>query len=487
MGRIQSGLFLKFFLLLLGICMLVVMLMVGVMQFFVYRHFSDYVLQQELDGLGGLADAFSTEYEKGNSWEKFRNNPRLWYDTVSRFFPDRSAHLPPPPGPGFQATPPDRAARDRSPPPRRHQVPELSSLARRLSLFDSNKRVVFGNPVRSEQAIRPIQLNSQVIGWLGLKREKHLSRPTDVSFLKAQSRAFYLIGAVVLVISVLVSVFLSFHLLAPIKRIAAGTRALRNRRFDTRITVTSNDEIGQLAQDFNMMARTFQRYEMLRRQWLSDIAHELRTPLAILQGEIEALQDGLREFNVNTADSLHSEVLYLSKMVTDLALIAKTESSILEMKQSPIRPVGILHGTLKRFQSRFHERGLHVETKFNDCEPARVMGNEDRLIQVFTNIFENALRYASSPGTIFAKAVCQKDHVRISIEDTGPGVPGESLSRLFDRLYRTDAARTRESGGSGLGLSICKSIVDAHQGRIWSENAASGGLRIVMRLPRHQP
>ena len=111
------------------------------------------------------------------------------------------------------------------------------------------------------------------------------------------------------------------------------------------------------------------------------------------------------------------------------------------------------------------------------------MGDADKLSQVFGNIFENIVRYSSWPGTIEVSAEAENDQIEIMIEDTGPGVPETSLPRLFDRLYRTDSARSRETGGSGLGLSICKSIIEAHQGKIWAENSVSGGLRIIIRLP----
>jgi two-component system sensor histidine kinase BaeS len=115
----------------------------------------------------------------------------------------------------------------------------------------------------------------------------------------------------------------------------------------------------------------------------------------------------------------------------------------------------------------------------------KISGDAGRLNQVFVNIFENTLRYASSPGTLTVGSDVKKDQINLFVEDTGPGVAEESLNKIFDRLYRTDTARNREKGGSGLGLSICKSIIEAHQGKIWAENSDSGGLRIMIELPEH--
>ncbi len=512
----KSRLFIKFLLLLLVTSLSVVILMVVTMQFFVYRNFSDYVVQQELDSLDGLAQALSQEYQKVNSWENFRNDPRRWHEIVTSYFPATESRLPPPPGSNnyersenhLDQINPDNGrksrpvhppvrdysgerdagdpieGRDRRPrpmPPRR--APEISVMALRLSLLDFQKQVVIGNPVLSGHAFKPIKMNQQVIGWVGLKKEPDTMNPTDISFLKRQSRAFYMIGVIVLMMAFAVSVIFSRHLTSPVKKIAIGARAIRNRRFDKRITVTSNDELGQLAEDFNAMAQTLQNYESTRRQWLSDIAHELRTPLAVLRGEIEALQDGIRKLNSQAVDSLHAEVIALSAIVNDLSLIAKTESGIIEMQYTPVNPLQVLQAAVQRFKARFDDRQINIRTDFQNAYKADTLGNAGKLAQVFANIFENTLRYAASPGTVTVGSDATKDSIRISIEDTGPGVTDESLHKLFDRLYRTDTARTRENGGSGLGLSICKSIIEAHQGKIWAEIAESGGLRIIIELP----
>ena len=505
----KSTLFLKFLMLLLATSLAVIIMMVVTMQFFVYHNFSDYVMQQELSTLDGLVEALSIEYQQGGSWEKFRNNPRRWHGIVARYFPaSESRH--PAPGYDLHERPLDREDRAilndaerrahfdnrsdsksaergwRPPPVPPHRAPELSLMARRLSLFDTEKKIIFGNSIMPEQILKKIELNNQVIGWLGLKKERQMTRPTDISFLKRQSRAFYMIGVIVLMMALIVSIIFSRHLTSPVKKLAQGAQAIRNRRFDERITVTSNDELGQLAQDFNAMAQTLQNFENVRRQWLVDIAHELRTPLAVLRGEIEALQDGIRRVNAKATDSLHAEVMVLSKIVNDLSLIAKTESGIVEMEFIPTDPVQVIRATIKRFQLRFDDSQIIVRPDFQNSEPLATVGDANKLSQVFSNIFENTLRYANTPGILTVGSDIAKDHIIIYIEDSGPGVADESLNKLFDRLYRTDTARTRETGGSGLGLSICKSIIEAHQGKIWAENGETGGLRMVIQLPRYK-
>jgi two-component system sensor histidine kinase BaeS len=154
-----------------------------------------------------------------------------------------------------------------------------------------------------------------------------------MAFLKQQARAFYMVGTIILALAALVAFLLSRHLLAPVQQLIKGTRRLTSRKFDTRINVSTTDELGQLAEDFNQMAQTLEKYEQLRQQWISDIAHELRTPLSILRGEIEALQDGIREASPERLDSLHGEVVHMSRIVSNLHDLSLAESAALHFKK----------------------------------------------------------------------------------------------------------------------------------------------------------
>jgi two-component system sensor histidine kinase BaeS len=230
------------------------------------------------------------------------------------------------------------------------------------------------------------------------------------------------------------------------------------------------------------MAQTLEEYERLRRQWISDIAHELRTPLSVLRGEIEALKDGVRQVNRETLDSLYSEARYLSKIVNDLHELSLADTGALAIKKVPIDPVLILNETLGRFKQRFAEQRITILNKLENRPPMTIIGDGDRLQQLFSNLLENTLRYADAPGTLKLGQERTENRLTLFLEDSGPGVPEEALDRLFDRLFRVDRSRSRTLGGSGLGLSICKSIAKALGGEIRAVNANSGGLRIEVEL-----
>ena len=432
-----------------------------------------------------VAAALATEYQTHKGWRTLKNNPGRWEKILRSNLPRSVFNLrrPPPRPPDIENKGSGGSAQD-IPPPR--PLRRVQRLARRLALFDADKQHVAGGRARVASdgyTLQEITVSGKTAGWLGLHKREHLTDPLVVRFLKQQSQMLYLIGGGILLLAAIVAFLLSKHLLAPIRKLTAGTQALASREFDTRIAVESGDELGQLAADFNTMAQTLEQYERMRQQWISDIAHELRTPLSILSGEVEALQDGVREVSPDALESLRSEARHLSKIVNDLHELSLADAGVLSIKKEPLDPVPVLNETLRHFRTRFEENQITVENSVKNDPSITVIGDADRLQQLFSNVLENTLRYADSPGTLKIWQDRTANRLAFIFEDSGPGVPEETLARLFDRLYRVDQSRSRTQGGSGLGLSICKSIVNALGGEIRAARAASGGLRIEIELP----
>jgi len=326
--------------------------------------------------------------------------------------------------------------------------------------------------------LRDILVDGKLVGWIGLEKMEHISHPLDKDFMRQQVNAFYLIGCGILMIAVLASILLSRHLLAPIRQLTSGTQALAARKFDTQIDVHTADELGQLAADFNTMASTIEKYEEMRQQWILDIAHELRNPLSILRGEIEAMQDGVRKMSKEAIESLHAEVLHLSRIVNDLHTLSIAETGALCFQREPIALIRLLRDSLATFETRFDRQGIEVEDRLGDDLRCTVEGDTDCFKQVFANLLENSLRFTDAPGTLKVWQESPPGRVALYFEDSAPGVPEKSLGKLFDRLYRVDPSRSRNRGGSGLGLAICKNIVENLNGTIEAMNAPSGGLKI---------
>ncbi len=380
--------------------------------------------------------------------------------------------------------------RTQSRPPREDRKPgnrpPRFGIEHRLTLFDINKKTVAG-PASSpiDHTLKNIISDNQTVGWLGLKKEDQLTQPLDIAFLKQQAQAFYMTGALMLTLAAITAFFFARHLLAPIKQLTAGTRALKSRNFESRIPVKSKDELGQLASDFNQMAQTLENYEQMRHQWISDIAHELRTPLSVLQGEIEALQDGVRQINPDTLSSLHTEVSHLTRLVCDLHDLSLAESGSLHYSLEPVAPLALVRDIIKKFRPLFEARKIVLLDELDNEISQTIPGDSNRLVQVFSNLFENSLRYTEPPGTLKIRSSITSSGISLYFEDSAPGVSHESLKKLFDRLYRVDKSRSRAHGGSGLGLAICKSIIEAHNGTIRALKSPLGGVLFEITLPHN--
>ena len=460
-------------------------LMMATVQFYSHRDFSKYVETTEMLRLDELAALLAQEYQADRGWENIRNDASQWRYLLNFFYPPapgNSVNLPgfPPSADSPHHPPPphSRADSPHHPPP-----PPSFRMATRLTLFDSQKRPVIG-PATSpkDHTLKQIEVEGRVVGWLGLKKETHLSHPLDLAFLKRQSKVFYTSGVIMLLLASMVAYFLSQHFLAPVRQLAKGTRDLAALRFGTKIDVKTRDELGQLVSDFNTMSKILERYEQMRKQWISDIAYELRTPLAILQGEIEVLQDGLRIADERALESLHAEVLYLAKIIADMHDLSMADSGTFHLNKEPIYCSKVLTETLDRYENRFTENQIIIRRDLAIEAENILRADPTRLKQLFSNLLENVLRYADKPGVLSIRLEMKDKNLEICFQDSGPGVPPSALERLFDRLYRVDVSRARTQGGSGLGLAISKTIVEAHGGEIAAMNV-SGGLRIRIVLP----
>ena len=443
-------------------------------------NFRHYIRQVELEKIKSLIPVLQEEYRRQGSLSTMAADPARWQRLV-RVLPEKRENHPsllPEMEPHGGLKPPPKGEH----PPSKNAPPPGRPPG--ILLLDTLKRPIIGMPAPLNQLdLVAVEVDGQIVGWLGLHLHEPFKSGPPAILLERQTRHLLLLGGSVIGLTALIAFILSRHLLKPILQLTEGTRELANRNFSVRIPSATKDELGLLAENFNTMAHTLEEFENMRKQWLTDISHELRTPLSILRGEIEALQDGVRKPTPVSLASLHDEILRISKLVEDLHLLSMADSDRLFLNKKRISPVEILGKIANAYQPRFEQRNIHLEVCLEDIKTVCIKGDSDRLEQVFTNIFENACKYVSKESEFNITGRADNEVLALYFQDSGPGVPEADLSKLFDRLYRVDGSRSRNTGGSGLGLSICRRIVENHGGRIWAEKSPMGGLSICMNLP----
>ncbi|MEW5823597.1 MAG: ATP-binding protein [Pseudomonadota bacterium] len=443
-------------LLLTGI-LLIAAMMLGA-RFSFHHGFLNYMHEVEAERIETLSGVLERYYAEEGDWDNLRHNRRKWAELLRR------AAL---------------KSREDNEHPRAQEPPIWTP---RLIVLDAQRRPVIGNaPPDAPLRLHPLHEGERTIGWLGHQPPQGLTDALALRFHAEQSRMFWGIALIALLMAFIAAAVLARRLLRPVDALARGTRALTAGDYTTRVQVDTRDEFHRLAEDFNTLAQTLERTDQARRQWVADISHELRTPLSVLKGEIEALEDGVRPLDARALVSLRSEVNTLTTLVEDLYQLALSDIGALNCHKSPV-PIGeLLAATAAAFGERLREAGLRLHI---DCAEAPTLhADRARLMQLFGNLLENSLRYTDSGGEVRLLCAQEDGHLQIDIDDSAPGVPPEALPRLFERLYRVEGSRNRRHGGAGLGLSICRAIVEAHGGRIEARPTPLGGLRIHIELP----
>jgi signal transduction histidine kinase len=352
-------------------------------------------------------------------------------------------------------------------------------------IYDTHRELAGQSLATQEQALgAPVVVDGRTVGTL-LVTTDDLSGHTDLErrFLETVNRAVAWAVLLVMTASLIAAALLSRWLVAPLRQLTAATEAMAGGDLSQRVAVQTRDETGELAQAFNRMAEDLEAAEAQRRQMTADIAHELRNPLSVVRGNLEAMFDGVYPVDAEHLEPVYQETILLQRLVEDLRLLSLADAGQLELIRSDVDVQGLLSGVADGAQAIARDKGITLRVEMPP-EPLVVDGDRDRLRQVLGNLLSNALRYTPAGGIVTLSAGQEGSAVRFAVSDTGPGIPAEDLPHVFDRFYRGDAARDRASGGSGLGLAIARALVRAHGGAISVESAAGQGTRLSVELPQ---
>jgi two-component system sensor histidine kinase BaeS len=398
-------------------------------------------------------------------------------------------------------------------------TPALDMYSRGVALADVRGVIVRGNrsyhdgqsaPADALSAGTAIQADGQLAGYLLLPGPNDRANqpgppPPDQAFLNRVTWAAAISAGIAAPIALLLGVLLARTLTRPVRELTAATQAMARGKLDQRVTVRSRDEIGELATSFNQMSTDLAHASQLRKQMTADLAHDLRTPLSILRGYTEGLQDGRLQGSSTLYTIMHGEVQHLQRLVEDLRVLSLADAGELPLNRRSVDPSALLERTGLAYIDRAEQQGITLRVEPAEDLPS-IAVDTDRMTQVLNNLVSNALRYTPEGGQITLSAAHETKNERpktkeeegavqpfvlrpssfvvLRVSDTGSGIAAEDLPFIFDRFYRADKARQRaDSNESGLGLAIAKAIVEAHGGALAVESQPGAGTSFMISLP----
>jgi two-component system sensor histidine kinase BaeS len=483
----------KLFLAILATAGGVVVCMFLVMRWSFDRGFFNYVNKLDLERLNALAKKLEESYSREGSWQFLQDDPQRWNQLLRDSLPDRfKGSLPPAMPEGRSPGEKDSISWYRNPPEGMPPPPPHASgppgigppFGGRVVLLDGGKnRIVGMSEFPRNLELKPLQHGSKFVGYLGMLPPKILADPHQSRFVEEQRQTFAIIALAMVVLAAVVSIPLAQQMVKRIRELALATHRLAAGKYAMRIPVTSTDELGLLARDFNTLALTLEKNEQARRHWVADISHELRTPLSVLRGEIEAMQDGVRVVTPEAISALHGEVMKLSRLVHDLYELSLSDIGALTYRMTDINLGEVLKQALELARPEFADKNIALKEDLPVGQGFPMFADPERLHQLFSNLLENSLKYTDSGGRVRVRIERQGAIATVHFQDTAPGVPETETGKLFDRLYRVEGSRNRDTGGAGLGLSICRNIVEAHKGTIEALPSPLGGLWVKVKLP----
>ncbi len=329
-----------------------------------------------------------------------------------------------------------------------------------------------GTRIRVNEQVIAVALPSLATPLTGA--HQHFIHTAGLTLLQAA------IGATLL--ATLLSIFLAHTITQPVRELTHAARQMAKGKLGQSVNVQSRDEVGELANAFNQMSADLARADQTRRQMTADIAHELRNPLTVIGGYLDAMRVGDLQPTSARLEAMYDELQHLEHLVDDLRTLSLADAGALALNRQPLAPRELLNRVAARFAQQAEQKNIALTMELDETLP-EVQVDETRMIQVLSNLVGNALRHTPAQGQVRLSAQRMEDKIRFSVADTGEGIRPEDLTRVFERFYRGDPSRSESASESGLGLPIAKALVEAHAGKIWAASPLGQGATFVVELP----
>lgn len=492
----------KLFFILFSFSLFLVTTLVLLTQWSLGKGMIEYVNTKQAEELKPVVIELTKHYKKYGNWDKLLDRHDIFHrlivdKKITEELDSKRFHIPPHRQPRDRG-PRHRGPREHQPQPRKsrdenrrfngppNKKPPLINGDLHYALLDAKQHTIVGNYSKElDYSKTDIIINNSTVGYFAVSKKEQLTQGYEFEFIKKQQRYLWGIEFLVMLFVALVTIPLSRHIVEPIKSIARGIHRLTQGNYEHTIDLERKDELGKLSSDYNDLAITLSENEAARKRWLANISHELRTPVAILRGELEAMLDDIRPLTKENISSATDEVKHLQRLIDDLHQLTSADVGGMRYQKAHHSITELLTNEFNKYDGYLADAGikLHFETTTQNFT---VYGDKTRLCQLFENIINNAIKYSKSTELkihLNAEVLKEKNYVSVIFEDNGIGVDEVHLDNLFEYLYRVDDSRNRKDGGAGLGLSICRQIVMAHKGEITAKRSLLGGLAIIIKLP----
>lgn len=489
----------KLFLLLTGFSLVLILAFALFIRWNMSKEMTSYIHKKELEVLTSFQQDLVEIYQLQNSWQPLVDKKSDFRDLLFRHVSKHRFLLPPRPNhPAPNKPQPPRPAQESQqekgedvfksllkelPPERKRQIRSRLNYL----LLDADETLLIGRqqPKREYRRL-PISDGKTTIGYLAFPNKRPMPKGAELEFIEHQTQDLWLMTFVLMGLVIIFTIPLARHLVRPLETLAESIHQLTKGNFSLPVFAKRKDEIGQLQDDHLELAATLKQNETIRNQWLANTSHELRTPIAVLRGELEAMLDGVRPINQSNINSILHEVDHLQKLVNDLHLLNQATVEQFALNMEPLEVAKFVDECVQDMTGYLTSN--HIDCHFQ-VEQLNDLVNIDtsRFKQVIENIVNNAVKYAGNQSRLDISLSKKGKHIQVTFEDNGQGVETEQLPYLFDHLYRAENSRNRKTGGSGLGLAICKQIVLNHQGEISAFHSSLGGLGINIKVPCYEP
>lgn len=438
--------------------------------------------------LGPLDDKIVAHYSVEQSLNAYKNNMRLWHRTIriSLYLARKIREFNTAEGSeGITSKSTERKSDFQNPGLHRAQ----KRFAKTLSLYTPDKNLIVGSGnLELEKAyLHPVEHEGQLIAYIAFEKPKYVLKESEHRYLKKQLQFMLFLSLTIILVTLVISAIISRWFLAPINKIRQSVSSVATGNYSARVDYKSEDELGVLVKNFNNMLQQLDEHESSRKRWVADISHEMRTPVAVLKAQIQAMLDGIRPLDQKNIELLQTKIDALGRLIEDLHELTMADIGALSLAPEKFNYAKFIGDFVEANNQRAENAGFTFTFINKLSEAVYVFADEGRIIQILSNIFENSLRYTTAPGQI--RWCLQKEgaHCYLYAEDSGPTVPEDQLEKIFERLYRIERSRNKETGGSGLGLSLSRNLAHAHEGTLVAQQSELGGLKIILSLPISDP